>query len=408
MLLNHWLPQRLYFRVLLALISAIAIVLAGMTALNIRTTEERLKSDLLQRGQNQAQILAYAANLFLANKDTRGLSLIARTTTGNHQAEEVAFYAETGALVAGDAADDAPIQARAAFDDLLGQLKSGDASAQRWSNGYLEIAQPIMYAFKRIGTVAIRLGTDDLETGRANALTQGIITALILVTLLSLLVGILLRQLVIVPLRRLSTATALIGGGTWVMPPGQARRDEFGQLARSFGQMVTDLQTRETQLHEQVAQMQALNAELDERVTERTLELHTLVSSQELLLLQMRQMSTPVVPVLKGVIVVPIIGILDGERASQLIQNVLTGIEEHRARLAVLDITGVPVVDTHVAAVLMQVASAARLLGARAVLVGIRPEVAQTLVQLGIDLSGIETVATLQDALRATVVYRAQ
>jgi anti-anti-sigma factor len=401
MLLKHWLPQRLYFRVLFALVSAIAVVLAGMTALNISNTEERLKSDLIQRGQNQAQILAYAANLFLANKDTRGLSLIARTTTGNHQAEEVAFYSETGALVAGDAADDAPMQARATFDDILSQLKPGDASAQRWSNGYLEIAQPIIYAFKRIGTVAIRIGTGDLETSRASALTQGIITALVLVTLLSLLVGVLLRQLVIVPLQRLSTATALIGGGTWVMPAGQARSDEFGQLARSFGQMVTDLQTRETQLHEQVAQVQALNAELDGRVAERTLELHALVSSQEHLLIQMRQMSTPVVPVLKGVIVVPIIGSLDGERASQLIQNVLAGIEEHRAHLAVLDITGVPVVDTHVAAVIMQAASAVRLLGAQSVLVGIRPEVAQTIITLGLDLAGIATYPTLQEAVSA-------
>jgi anti-anti-sigma factor len=406
MLRANWLPQRLYYRVLLALIGAIAVVLAIMTVLNIRNTEERLTNDLIQRGRSQAKILAYAANLFLANKDTRGLSLIARTATGNNQAENVAFYSDTGALVAGDAADDAPSKARASFDELLSQLKPDDAGVQRWSNGYLEVAEPIIYAYKRIGTVAIRIGTDDLAASRASALTQGIITALILVTLLGLVVSILLRQLVITPLQRLSTATELISDGTWAVPAGQQRHDELGQLARSFGKMVTALQTRETQLQEQMAQVQALNAELDARVAERTRELYQLVSNQEQLLAQIRQMSTPVVPVLDGVIVMPIIGSLDSQRAAQLIQSVLAGIEEHRAHLAVLDITGVPVVDTQVARVIVQAATAVRLLGATAALVGIRPEVAQTLVQLGVELSGIRTFSTLQESLRLPSVVR--
>jgi anti-anti-sigma regulatory factor/HAMP domain-containing protein len=371
--------------------------------LDIRNTQQQLENDLILRGQSQAKILAHAANLFLANKDTRGLSLIARTATGNHQAENVAFFSDTGALVAGDAADDAPVAARASFDEVLKQLRPGGGGVQRWSDGYLEIAEPITYAYKRIGTVAIRLGTRDLEALRASTLIQGVITALILATLLSLVVGILLRKLVIGPLQRLSATAALVSAGTWVVPAEQERRDEFGQLARSFGQMVTALQTREEQLQEHVTKVQALNAQLDARVAERTRELHDLVSNQEQLLAQIRQMSTPVVPVLKGVIVVPIIGSLDSQRASQLIQSVLAGIEAHRAHLAVLDITGVPVVDTHVAGVILQAAGAARLLGATAALVGIRPEVAQTLVQLGVDLSGIQTLATLQEALRLSV-----
>jgi anti-anti-sigma regulatory factor/HAMP domain-containing protein len=403
MLRKPWLLQRLYFRVLLALVGAIAVVLAGMTALNIRGTEERLANELIQRGQSQAKILAYTGSLFLVNNDTRGLSLIAQTVIGNHQAEKVAFYSDTGTLVAGDSVSDAPINARAAFDELLSQLKSSGAGVQHWANGYLEIAEPITYTNKRIGTVAIRIGTDDLEASRVSTLRQGSITALSLITLLSLLVGVLLRQLVIIPLQRLSATTKLISDGTWAVPAGQERRDEFGQLARSFGQMVTAVQTRETQLQDQMARAEALNTELDARVVERTRELHELVAGQGQLLTQIRQMSTPVVPVLQGVIVVPIIGSLDSQRAAQLIQRVLAGIEEHRAHLAVLDITGVPVVDTQVARIIMQTASAARLLGTTAVVVGIRPEVAQTLVQLGLDLSGIQTVATLQEALRLSI-----
>ncbi|HEY3232427.1 MAG TPA: hypothetical protein VGJ87_24560, partial [Roseiflexaceae bacterium] len=141
MLRRYWLPQRLYFRVLLALVGAIAVVLAGTTALDIRNTQQQLENDLILRGQSQAKILAHAANLFLANKDTRGLSLIARTATGNHQAENVAFFSDTGALVAGDAADDAPVAARASFDEVLKQLRPGGGGVQRWSDGYLEIAE---------------------------------------------------------------------------------------------------------------------------------------------------------------------------------------------------------------------------------------------------------------------------
>jgi rsbT co-antagonist protein RsbR len=149
--------------------------------------------------------------------------------------------------------------------------------------------------------------------------------------------------------------------------------------------------------------VQGLNAALDTKVVERTAELHQLVAAQDQLLTQIHQMSIPVVPVLDGVIVVPLIGSVDSGRAVQLIQNVLAGIEEHRASLAILDITGVPVVDTHVAAALLQVAHATRLLGATAMLVGIRPEVAQTLVQLGVDFGGVQTFATLQEALGITI-----
>jgi len=113
----------------------------------------------------------------------------------------------------------------------------------------------------------------------------------------------------------------------------------------------------------------------------------------------LRELSTPLLPLSKRVVLLPIIGSVDTQRALQLIETLLEGVAEHRADIALLDITGVQVVDTQVANTLIQAARAVRLLGAQVVLTGIRPEVAQTLVHLGVDLGGILTRGTLQDGI---------
>lgn len=111
---------------------------------------------------------------------------------------------------------------------------------------------------------------------------------------------------------------------------------------------------------------------------------------------QIRELSTPIIPLYEGVLALPLVGTIDSYRASQVLETLLTGISEQQAAVVIIDITGVPVVDTGVAHHLLQAARAARLLGAQVVLVGIGPEIAQTLTQLGADLSGITTRANLQ------------
>ena len=92
----------------------------------------------------------------------------------------------------------------------------------------------------------------------------------------------------------------------------------------------------------------------------------------------------------------PLIGSIDSGRAQQIMETLLEGIASHKASIALLDITGVQIIDTQVAHALIQAAQAARLLGAQVVLTGIQPQIAQTLVHLAVDLSGIITRATLQ------------
>lgn len=108
------------------------------------------------------------------------------------------------------------------------------------------------------------------------------------------------------------------------------------------------------------------------------------------------ELSTPVIQVYENVLVLPLVGAIDTERARRIMEELLMGITHHQAELVIIDITGVPVVDTSVANHLIQTIKAARLLGARSILVGISSEIAQTLVHLRIDLTGVETRSNLQ------------
>ncbi|WP_438024172.1 STAS domain-containing protein [Sorangium sp. So ce233] len=111
------------------------------------------------------------------------------------------------------------------------------------------------------------------------------------------------------------------------------------------------------------------------------------------------ELSAPIVPLSQGVLVLPLVGALDAVRAQQMMENLLGKVVERQARVAIIDVTGVPHIDTTSASALLQVARAVRLLGAQVVLTGIRPEVAQAIVGLDIDLAGIVTRRDLQSGI---------
>jgi PAS domain S-box-containing protein len=113
-----------------------------------------------------------------------------------------------------------------------------------------------------------------------------------------------------------------------------------------------------------------------------------------------QELSTPLIPISEQVVIMPLVGSVDSIRAQSVMETLLSGVENNRARVAILDITGVPVVDTQVANTLIRSAQAVRLLGARVILTGIGPEIAQTLVGLGVDLGGITTHSTLQTGIQ--------
>jgi anti-anti-sigma regulatory factor/HAMP domain-containing protein len=181
--------------------------------------------------------------------------------------------------------------------------------------------------------------------------------------------------------------------------------DELGQLAQGFNSMAGRINT--------------MVDELEQRVEERTTELQTALqdvqahaAEQERLLAEneaqrmtIHEMSVPVLPVTSAALVMPLVGALDTGRLHLIQERALQAIERNRARHLVLDVTGVPIIDTQVAQGLIEVVQSAQLLGAHSILVGVRPDVAQAIVGLGLDLSNIQTAATLQEAL-ALVIRR--
>jgi rsbT co-antagonist protein RsbR len=112
-----------------------------------------------------------------------------------------------------------------------------------------------------------------------------------------------------------------------------------------------------------------------------------------------RELSTPVILVHEGVLLLPLVGTIDSHRAQQIMEAVLARITEEQARVILLDIAGVPVVDTQVADYLLKATAAVRLLGAKTILTGISPQVARTMVELGVDVSAMETRNKLADGI---------
>jgi len=115
---------------------------------------------------------------------------------------------------------------------------------------------------------------------------------------------------------------------------------------------------------------------------------------------EMLELSTPVVQLWEGIVALPLIGTLDSARTSVVMESLLQTIVDTRSELAIIDITGVPTVDTLVAQHLLKTVAAARLMGADCIISGIRPQIAQTMVHLQIDLSAVTTKATMAEALR--------
>jgi rsbT co-antagonist protein RsbR len=113
----------------------------------------------------------------------------------------------------------------------------------------------------------------------------------------------------------------------------------------------------------------------------------------------MLELSTPVVKLWEGILALPMIGTLDSARTQVVMESLLQKVVETGAQIAILDITGVPTVDTLVAQHLLKTVTALRLMGAECIISGVRPQIAQTIVHLGVDLQGVTTKANLADAL---------
>ncbi|HYF61618.1 MAG TPA: STAS domain-containing protein [Herpetosiphonaceae bacterium] len=174
--------------------------------------------------------------------------------------------------------------------------------------------------------------------------------------------------------------------------------DELTRLGDAFNSMASGL-------NESQATLARANEALEATVATRTAELERALhevqlqyGEQERLLETVRTLGMPVIPITRGIVVMPLVGQFNSARAGDIASHVLSAIERERARVILIDVTGVPTVDTAMAAALLDTIRAAQLLGTQVILAGIRPDMAETLINLGIGTSGIRTAATLEHA----------
>jgi anti-anti-sigma regulatory factor len=226
------------------------------------------------------------------------------------------------------------------------------------------------------------------------------VAIILAIALFSGLLGVFLARRLTVPLVNLMDTATRIAGGAREEQAVVGGPREVASLAAVFNSMT--------------AQLRLALEELEQRVAQRTADLHTALcevearANEQARLLEendqqrkaIRELSVPVLPVADNTLVMPLIGAIDTGRLADIQERALQAIERSSAKHLLLDITGVPVVDSHVAQGLLGIARMTRLLGAEAMLIGIRPEVAQTIVGLGLDLTALPTATDLRAGLQ--------
>lgn len=216
-------------------------------------------------------------------------------------------------------------------------------------------------------------------------LTLGIL----LVTVLVVVQGMAARA-VGAPLRQLLSGVQAFAAGNLETRIAVNRRDEVGDLARAFNGMAARLQ-------EQRQALEAQNQELQQSL-----------QTQQQLFSTVQQLSAPLLPIGQGVVVLPIVGHVDAARADAILQTLLHGVSQQRAYYAILDVTGIAVMDTQIFHLLIKLVEATELLGTQVLIAGISGAMAQAIVAHAVDIDRLRTYRDLGSAIEAAQLLRAQ
>ena len=315
----------------------------------------------------------------------------------------LALYSRNGVFLNQEIDSDIPIGESGGDEDLAREAIATGRIVERRTPRLITLVSSVRdpeQAERPVGVLAIDLPIDDIEQGLQRLRQLALLVAVPIVLVMALAAWAIARYTA-GPLETLTRAAAAFGRGDFDAPVEVRRGGELGELADALRAMARDLRFSGEQI-------ETYSQGLEQRVADRTADLEgaltdlrASIDEREQLSAAIQELSSPVLPVLEGILVMPLVGAIAGERANLLVRSLLHAIEQHRADFVIMDVTGVPIVDTQVAKALLRAADAARLLGTQTILVGLRPELAQTIVGLGLDLSAL----VAQADLRSGVVY---
>ena len=170
-------------------------------------------------------------------------------------------------------------------------------------------------------------------------------------------------------------------------------QDEFRELETAFTIFVQELAEAKRQRERALARAEAANRELEAKL--ETIEMQQAA---------IRELSTPIIEVWTGVLCVPVVGVLDSQRAAELTNTLLLSVVEKRSKHVIVDVTGIEAMDTSSADHFLRIARSVTLLGAQCLLSGMHPNVARTIVHMGVELHGLQSHRTMRDALKRCVL----
>jgi anti-anti-sigma regulatory factor/HAMP domain-containing protein len=388
------------------LLIAVAIVVSTLTFLQVRSSAF---SELEARGLAIASTLNYTFEVLLGQEALTNLQRLTEDSATLPSVEKIQVVARDQSILASSVLTEAnQLVESSQMRDFLTQA-DWQTKTYLTENGELIIIQPLQGKTflggmntntNIIGAVQVTLNRRNAEADARNAALRLLGISLVGYLLIFVVLAFVLRLLVVRPVRVLADTAQRFRAGERSIRSAVESNDEIGLLSGTFNAMAHEVESLLTGLEDQVA---TRTSDLEQERTTLASALSDLrASTSERLMLAetLRELATPVIRLHRQVLLLPLIGSIDALRVEQIQRALLDGIVSHAARKVIFDLTGVPVIDEEVAQTLTRLPRAAQLLGTEVSLVGISPEVAQSIVHQGIDMGQVKTFSDLQSGVQ--------